>query len=257
MRRLVSRLPYILVGLAALAAMGNMGLLDPGRLARGAANSAVFASSLFPPNAGVIAILARAMAETLQMALVGTVIGFILALPLALVGTRTLFSPWITSPVRLLLGLVRTIPSLLWALVFVVALGLGPAAGSLGIAFYTFGYLGKLYYEAFEGVDREVLEAVKGVGGNRLQLMRFALLPEGANAILSQLLFIFEYNVRASTIMGFVGAGGIGFYMLGYIQMLQYQSLMTAILVTLAVVLLIDYTSAIVRSRALPMQKAA
>ena len=191
--------------------------------------------------------VARAMLETLQIAFVGTALGFILALPLALAASPILFGRAVAGVVRLLLAFVRTVPALLWAIVFVVAVGLGPAAGALGVALYSLGYMGKLFYETFEGVDPEVLEAARGVGASRLQLARYALLPEAANGVLAQLLFMFEYNVRASSIMGFVGAGGIGFYLLGYIQLLQYDNLMTALLVTFAVVVLIDRLSARLR----------
>ncbi|MBM2827297.1 MAG: phosphonate transporter permese [Dehalococcoidia bacterium] len=119
----------------------------------------------------------------------------------------------------------------------------------MAIAVYSLGYLGKLYYEIFEGVDYEVLEAVRSVGCNNLQLMRYAVIPEAANGILAQLIFMFEYNVRASTIMGFVGAGGVGFYLIGYVQLLQYNNLMTALLLTLVVVLAIDNLSLRLRSR--------
>jgi phosphonate transport system permease protein len=139
--------------------------------------------------------------------------------------------------------------------IFVVGFGLGPAAGALGVAMYSVGYLSKLFYESFEAVDNEVIEAVKSVGSNKLQLILYAVIPESANAIISQLLFMFEYNIRASAIMGFVGAGGIGFYMLGYLQLLQYQNLMTAFLITLVVVMAIDYLSASLRSLILPTQQ--
>jgi phosphonate transport system permease protein len=149
--------------------------------------------------------------------------------------------------VKLVLALVRTVPALFWAIVFVVAVGFGPAAGTLAVALYSLGYLGKLLYETFDGVDPEVVEAVRSVGCSRAQLARYALLPEAANAILAQLLFMFEYNVRASSIMGFVGAGGIGFYLLGYIQLLRYDLLLSGLLLTLVVVILIDRLSALVR----------
>jgi phosphonate transport system permease protein len=228
--------------------------LDISNLVKGLGNTLVFAKGMVPPNPGVLPTVSRAMLETIQIAFVGTAMGFVLSLPLALLASRNVFGPLVTGPTRVALGVIRTVPSLVWALFFVILLGLGPGAGALGIAFYTIGYLGKLYYETFEGVDVEVMEAVRSVGCNRVQWVRFALLPEAANGILSQLLFIFEYNVRASTIIGFVGAGGIGFYMLGYIQMLQYQSLLTTLLVTLVVVLLFDQVSTLVRSRVLPRQ---
>ncbi|MEO6196603.1 MAG: ABC transporter permease subunit, partial [Dehalococcoidia bacterium] len=119
-------------------------------------------------------------------------------------------------------------------------------------AMYTVGFLAKLYYEAFEAIDSEVLEAVKGTGGNRLQLIVYAVIPESTNAMVSQLLFMFEYNIRASAIMGFVGAGGIGYYMLGYVQLLQYDSLMTALLLTFVVVMTVDYLSGWLRAWLVP-----
>lgn len=241
----------LLIAIITFTALGNIGFLDRARLVRGLANLATFLSGLFPPDLSKLPTLSDALLETLQIAWLGTLFGFALALPVALLATRTIFGPVVTAPFRFLLALVRTIPSLLWALIFVAAFGLGPLAGTCAISCYTLGYLGTLFYEAFEGVDQEVLEAVRGVGCGRLPLMRFALLPEAANQILGQLLFVFEYNVRASSIMGFVGAGGIGFYMLGYVQLLDYQSLLTALLVTLAVVVLIDYLSAWVRRKAL------
>lgn len=250
-----------LAGLGLLAllivSLANVGLLDPARVARGAANIGLFTTSMFPPDSRVVDTVAGAMLETLQIAFIGTALGAALALPLALLATRTLFGLGIAGPTRLVLAFVRTIPALLWGIVFVVAFGLGAAAGSLGIALYSLGYMGKLFYEMFEGVDSEVLEAVRSVGCTRLQLAQYALLPEAANNVVAQVLFMFEYNVRASAIMGFVGAGGIGYYMLGYIQMLRYDALLTSVLVTLVVVVGIDYGSARLRSLFLPQAHQA
>lgn len=246
------RMAQLALGAAAIMSMGRFGLLDPTQVWPAVRRLAEFAMSLFPPNLDIVTTLADAMVETLEMAFVGTLLGFVLALPLAVLGTRTVFGPGVTVPVRLMVGAIRTVPSLLWAVVFVVGFGLGPAAGALGVAMYSVGYLYKLLYEAFEGIDHEVVEAVRSSGANRLQVMNFAILPESANAVLSQVLFMFEYNVRASAIMGFVGAGGIGYYMLGYLQLLQYQNLMTALLMTFVVVMAVDYLSAALRSLVLP-----
>lgn len=242
------RIALILLLGVLIGSMANLGLLDPLHMARGAANIWKFAGSLFPPATEVLETVLGAMLETLQIAFVGTVLGALLALPLSLLATRTLFGPAVTEPVRIILGIVRTIPALLWGIIFVIAIGLGPGAGSLGIALYTLGYLGKLFYEIFEGVDPEVLEGVRSVGCSPAHLATFAVLPEAANNLLAQLLFMYEYNVRSSSIMGFVGAGGIGYYLLGYIQVLRYDALMTALLVTLVVVMAIDFISARVRA---------
>ncbi|MEM4152424.1 MAG: ABC transporter permease subunit, partial [Nitrososphaerota archaeon] len=141
------------------------------------------------------------------------------------------------------------VPAILWALIFVVIAGFGPLAGVLALTFYTAGYLGKLFYEAFDSVSSEVLEAVRGVGASRLQQLRFAILPESANYILSQLLFIFEYNVRASSIVGLVGAGGVGYLILALTQSLRYSGLLTVVLILLAFVLAIDFASSRIRAR--------
>ena len=227
----------------------SIGFFDIDKLAIGSKNLIIFANDLFPPDLSATDTLLFSIFETLQMALLGTIIGFILALPLGLLGARNISGKSISAVVRLLLGAIRTIPALLWAIIFVVAFGLGPLPGTLGLAIYSVGYMSKLYYEAFEAVDQEVIEAVRATGISRLNEIRFVILPESMNHILSQLFFMFEYNVRSSAILGFVGAGGIGFYMISYIQLFQYQKLTTAILLTLAVVLIIDSVSARIRDR--------
>lgn len=234
--------------LMTLLALQGVGLLDSERLARGARNTRIFLADLFPPDPDVLPEVSRALLETVQIAFAGTTLGLIIALPLALLASSHVAPPLIVTPIKLLLALVRTIPAVLWAIMFVVAVGLGPAAGTLGVALYSAGYLGKVFYEQFEGTDPEIVEAIRGVGGGRLQLARHAILPEAANGIVSQILYMFEYNVRASSILGFVGAGGIGYYLIGYIQMLEYQSLLTAILVTLVAVVAIDRASAVLRT---------
>lgn len=241
--RLTSATLFVLL----IITLANLGLLDAARLSRGADNVVLFLGDLFPPDLSVLPEVTRALGETIQIAFAGTLLGFALAVPLALAASRPLAGPVISAPVKLLLAVVRTVPALLWAILFVVAVGLGPAAGTLGVAVYSLGYMGKIFYELFEGVDPEVLEAVRGVGCSRIELARYAILPEAANGIVAQLLFMFEYNIRASSILGFVGAGGIGFYLLGYVNLLQYDKLLTALLVTLVVVIAIDRVSALLR----------
>ncbi|MEE8386460.1 MAG: phosphonate ABC transporter, permease protein PhnE, partial [Dehalococcoidia bacterium] len=124
-RRLVSRLIYLLIAGAAGVSLYRLGLLDPGQVAPAASRLAEFTGSLFPPNTGVLPTLLRAMLETIEIAFVGTLLGLVLCLPLAFLGTRTLFGPLVTSGARLVIGSIRTIPSLLWGVVFVVGFGLG------------------------------------------------------------------------------------------------------------------------------------
>ncbi len=247
-------LAWGLVALLGGLALREVGFFDGGRLLRGFSNLVVFARDTLPPDMGILPLAGRALWETVVMAFAGTLLGFLFSLPLGMMGARSLF-PWpLVALARLVVAVARTIPSLLWAVLFVVMVGLGPLAGTLGLALYTVGYLGKIYAELFEGVDPEVLEAVRGVGAGRLHLARFVVWPESANAAISQLLFMLEYNVRASSILGFAGAGGIGFYISLYLQVLDYQRLATLLLLILALTLTMDLASAWVRGRYLLRQ---
>ncbi len=237
-----------LLAVAIVAAMRRVGLFAPAGFPRGVANIMVFARDFFPPQVTQPADVTRTLLETIEMSFVGTSLSAFLALPVAVLAARNLLGGWLSRVVRTALTLVRTVPVLLWGVLFVVAVGLGPASGTLALITYSFGYLSKLFYEALEGVDPEVLEAVKGAGVSRVQMIRHAVLPEAANLMLSQTLFMFEYNVRASTVLGFVGAGGVGFYMLHYLQTFQYQKLAGVILLTVGVVLGIDILSTRLRS---------
>ena len=127
----------------------------------------------------------------------------------------------------------------------------------LGIAAYTVGYLAKIYADLFEGTDPEIIEAVRSTGASKLQLVRFVILPEAANAILAQVLFMLEYNIRASSVLGFVGAGGLGFVIQIYLQSLDYQRLATILLLVLVIVLVMDGISAWLRKRFLLAAQAS
>lgn len=227
----------------------GMGFFEAGQLIHGALNLARFIREMFPPDVGILPAIGGALIETLQMAFAGTMLGFLLSFPLGVLGSRTLFPAGVVATVRFLVAAIRTVPSLLWAVLMVIVVGLGPRAGTMALAFYTVGYLAKLYAELFEGIDPEILEAMRGVGAKRRHLIRFVLWPENANAILSQLLFMLEYNVRASTVLGLVGAGGIGFYMQIYLSTMAYSRLTTVLLAVLLLVLAMDAVSAWIRRR--------
>ena len=231
------------------AALAHLGFFDGQRLARGFRNLGILGSEMIPPDMEILPTAGAALWETVEMSFAGTVLGFLASLPLSILGTRRLFSSWVAHIARFVAAGIRTIPVLLWAIVFVILFGLGPLAGTFGIAAYTVGYLAKIYADLFEGTDPEILEAVGSTGASRLQLVRFVFLPEGANAILTQLLFMLEYNIRASSILGFVGAGGLGFVMQVYLQTLEYRRLASVLLLILVVVLAMDGLSAWVRKR--------
>lgn len=240
-----------------LTVLAHLGFFDWQRLARGWRNLGILGAEMIPPDIAILPTAGAALWETVEMSFAGTLLGFLASLPLSIFGTRRLFSSWITGVARFAAAGIRTIPVLLWAIIFVILFGLGPLAGTFGIAAYTVGYLAKIYADLFEGTDPEILEAVGSTGASRLQLVRFVFLPEGANAILTQLLFMLEYNIRASSILGFVGAGGLGFVMQVYLQTLDYQRLASVLLLILAIVLVMDGMSAWIRKRYLLSAQAS
>ena len=239
---------FIILVVLAVLSIVHMDL-RPMRLVRGVPNLWTLFGDAVPPDITLANAALVALFETVEIAFLGTIFGALIALPLALLASRNLFRKRFTTPARIILAAVRTMPSLLLALVFVIMVGPGPFAGVLATALYSIGYLGKLHYEAIEGIHPSPLEALSGIGTSRLQLIRFVVLPEAANTLLSQLLFMFEYNIRASSILGFVGAGGIGFYIMGYMRLLQYDKVLTLLLVLFVVVLVIDYISTKVRDK--------
>jgi phosphonate transport system permease protein len=241
----------VAVGVTALLGLvlNELGFFDSDRLIRGLRNLRILTSDMIPPDFAVLPVASRALWETILMSFAGTMLGFLVSLPISVMGARNLFPPLCSRFARFVAAAIRTIPVLLWAIIFVILFGLGPLAGTFGIAAYTIGYLAKIYADFFEGTDPEILEAVGSTGASKLHLVRFVFLPEGANAILTQLLFMLEYNIRASSILGFVGAGGLGFVMQVYLQTLEYQRLASVLLLILLVVLVMDGISAWIRKR--------
>jgi phosphonate transport system permease protein len=229
-----------------LAVLAHLGFFDWARLSRGFRNLGILGADMVPPDLGILPVASAALWETVEMSFAGTLLGFLASLPLSILGTQRLFSTWVS---RFIAAGIRTIPVLLWAIVFVILVGLGPLAGTLGIAAYTVGYLAKIYADLFEGTDPEIMEAVQSTGASKLQLVRFVVIPEAANAVLAQVLFMLEYNIRASSILGFVGAGGLGFIIQIYLQSLDYRRLATVLLLVLVIVLLMDGISAWLRKR--------
>ena len=142
------------------------------------------------------------MTQTLEIAFLATILGMVLSLPLAAASATNLAPPLMAQSIRQLLAALRVLPSLIWALIFVILVGIGPLAGVLAMTMYSVGYLGKLQYEALEGVSREPLEVARTMGLPRWQVARFFAIPEAANSLLSQMLFMFEYNVRHGSVVG-------------------------------------------------------
>jgi phosphonate transport system permease protein len=190
------------------------------------------------------------LTETIEIAFLATVFGMLISLPLSMMAAHNLSPVWLSTIMRFVLAGLRVLPSLVWALFLVILFGPGPLAGVLAMTLYTIGYLGKLQYEALEGVSRHPLEAAKAMGLARWQVARFFALPEAANALLSQVLFMFEYNIRHGSIIGLVGAGGIGWYLNNYLSKFsRYDRALAMILIIFVAVVIIDQISLMLRHR--------
>jgi phosphonate transport system permease protein len=222
---------------------------NPVNFVEGIPNLAIVVKEMTEVDIKLFETALWSMLETIQMAFIGTVVGVAISLPLSLLAARNLYGKWIYAPVRSLLAAARTFPSILWAILFVIMVGLGPFAGVLAITMYTIGFVAKLQYEAIETVDSDPIDAISSIGVSKTQLIRFVIIPESASHLLSQILYMFDYNVRQTSILGLVGAGGIGFYIINYIKFFEYGKAAVFMIIVLVSVLIIDFISVKIRDR--------
>lgn len=186
--------------------------------------------------------------ETVQMALAGTFLALLAAFPLGFLAARnTTPHPFVYHAVRTVLNLVRTIPDLALGLLFVAAVGLGAFAGTMALAIHTATVLGKLLSESVENIDEGVVEAIRATGAGYSQILSFAVLPQILPDLISFTLYRFETNIRAASVLGLIGAGGIGYLMNTSFRTFQYQEAAAIVLVLIALVMLVDYLSARLR----------
>ena len=188
---------------------------------------------------------------TLQIALWGTALAVVIALPLGLAAARNVSPPWIQQPVRRLLDLFRAVPDLVIGTVFLVAVGLGPFAGVLALAINTGGVLGKLFSEAVEAIDPRPVEGIRAVGAGPLQEVVWGVIPQVAPLWTSYALYRFESNARSATVLGLIGAGGIGQLLFDSMNGFQYGQTAAIVLIIVVAVSLIDILSQALRQRLL------
>jgi phosphonate transport system permease protein len=224
--------------------------IDFARLWAGLPRLAGWTARAWPPDFSDLATLLRRAAETVAMATLGTTLGAVIAMPLCVLAARTTGpGPLFYYPARLVLNALRGIDSFVFALLFVAAVGLGPFAGLLGIGVHSAGSIAKLWAEAVETASPEPLEAAVATGAGRLKVIAYALLPDVLPGLASILLYIWEFNVRASTVLGIVGAGGIGQELKSAIDLLDFPRVLAIIVIVLAMVTAIDQLSALARRR--------
>jgi phosphonate transport system permease protein len=207
-------------------------------------------SEMFPPDIERWQPLLWSMLETLQIAVVGTVIGIVIGLPLAILGTKHLAPhPIIFRIVRGVIAMFRTVPDLIWAVFFVATVGLGAFAGTLTIAIDTIGFVGRFYAESMEEVDRRPQQALTALGAGRTSMIFCAVLPAAMPSFVNTSLFSLEKAVRSSVVLGLVGAGGIGIELKVAMDMFQYAEAGTIILLVFILVMLVEGLSTHVRQK--------
>lgn len=232
------------------------GFFDFARIWDGVSKLGWLVQFMFPPShGGWLGQFSMSLAETLAMAFFGTLLAFVFAVPLGFLGAKNVIPTWIFHfGLRRFFDGVRGIDTLIWALIFVNVVGLGPFAGILAIAVADVGTLSKLFSEAVENIDQRQVEGVRATGANRVKVMRYGIFPQVWPVMLSNTLYFFESNTRSATILGVVGAGGIGKELGDRIRVNNWDEVMFIILMILVTVYVIDIISREFRMRVIGRQ---
>jgi phosphonate transport system permease protein len=212
-------------------------------------------TELYPPQWNIFSTVLEQTLRTIQLALVSTFIAFFISIPFGFLGaTNVMKSPIqrvISSVTRFGLNANRAIDTIIIASFFVAAVGLGPFPGTLALAIHSVGMLGKLFFETVEGVDKGPIEALEAAGASRLQVLRWAIWPQVLPYFISHTLFRFELNIRSAVVLGYVGAGGIGFLLSEYLKLLEYGKASVILVTILVLVMGIDSVSGYARRKLL------
>lgn len=239
----------VVVGIYAWAAAG-VGLT--GRETEGlVGNAARFVGKMVPNWTQLMGMdwagLGKSLLVTFQMTLVGTTLAVLVSLPMAALAARNVSPRFIGPLMRLVLNMIRAVPSIVWALLFVAAVGLGEMSGVLALVAYSLGYLTKFFYEAFENVDPHVPDALKEIGASGVERFAHAIWPAAKTAVVASSIFMLEYNVRAASVLGIVGAGGIGYELKTHLDYGNFHVVGTIVAVLIVVVLVLDAISGRIR----------
>ena len=245
-----SSLPVLLVWgvvLALLVMSWNGADMRPLDLLRDSGNMAQFAADFFPPNFRDWRMYLDEMIVTVQIAVWGTFLAIVVAVPLGLLCSSNMVPAWVYQPMRRLMDACRAINEMVFAMLFIVAVGLGPFAGVLALWVHTTGTLSKLFAEAVEAIDPRPVEGVRATGARAIDEILYGVLPQVMPLWISYTLYRFESNVRSASVVGMVGAGGIGVVLYEVIRSFEYAQTCAVMLIMIVVVTCIDVFSARVR----------
>jgi phosphonate transport system permease protein len=232
------------------AALTITGFFDAVRFAEGIPALAQLFSEMIPPDFSRWQHWLRPLLDTLAMSIAGTILAVILSLPLALLAApNTTPFPALGYVARLLLSFLRSVPELILGIIFVAAVGFGALPGVLALALHSVGMVGKFYAEAIEHVDPRPLEAARAAGATRVQVITHAVLPQVLPQMADITIYRWEYHFRASTVLGIVGAGGIGFELIAALRLISYDQVAVILITILACVVVVDSLGAALRKR--------
>lgn len=235
------------VVIAMLAASWTGADMRPFDLVRDSANMAKYAADFFPPNFSQWRFYLQEMLVTLQIALWGTALAVVFAIPLGLLSSANIAPAWVRQPIRRIMDAARAINEMVFAMLFIVAVGLGPFAGVLALFVHTTGVLAKLFSEAVESIDSQPVEGIRATGANALEEIVYGVIPQVLPLWISYSLYRFESNVRSASVVGMVGAGGIGVILWEIIRGFQYAETCAVMIIIVVTVTAIDLVSARIR----------
>ena len=238
-----------LIGLFILVSLWQSGLLNPQRLSQGLPAIGVMISEMIPPDFARWRQWVSPMVDTLTMSIAGTFLAVLFSLPFAFLAARTSApNKFVYQASRMVLNALRSIPELILGIIFVAAVGFGMLPGVLALGLHSIGMVGKFFAEAVEHSHNGPIEAVQAVGGSRIQVITHGILPQVFPKFLDVTMYRWEYNFRASTVMGMVGAGGIGTELVGSLRLIDYPQVAAILLLILAAVTAVDALSNYARS---------
>ncbi len=237
------------LGFSVLAWSWQGAEIRPLALFKDAGNMATFASDFFPPNFRDWKFYVEEMLITIQIAIWGTVLAVVFAIPFGLLSAENIAPVWVHQPVRRLMDALRAINEMVFAMLFVVAVGLGPFAGVLALFLHTTGILAKLFSEAVEAIDPRPVEGIRATGANALEEIVYGVIPQVMPLWVSYSLYRFESNVRSATVVGMVGAGGIGVVLWEIIRGFYFAETCAVMIIIIATVSILDLASASIRKR--------
>lgn len=244
-----------LVLLVIVAFTWNRTGFDPGALIQHADNIGRIISGFAHPDFSALVdpILLKTL-ETIYIAVLGTVLGAVIAIPVSFVAARNLMRRNLLGTVvyfvvRFVLSVIRAIPTLVWAIVYVIAIGIGPFPGVLALTTFSVGLIAKLFSEAIEAIDWGQVDALTATGANPLQIVLHGVVPQVTPYLVAHVLYAFEVNIHSSTYLGIVGAGGLGLILQEYVGLFLYPDLAMWVIVVVIMTTAIDYASATIRRR--------